>query len=1082
MIQKMKRRKEHKSFRTKILLMAFAACPLLGPAYAATYNKDRVKFVQQTIRVAGKVVDANTNQALSNVSIYVNGKSVTSTKADGSFVVDAAAGAELRFSLIGYTTHVQKFNQSASNITISLQDSSQDIEEVVVTALGIKREQKALGYSVTTVNNEELTDAMANNWTEALSGKVAGLNLVKSGGGPAGTNQIILRGETSLSGENGALIVVDGVVMGGGTQMTGNGNSNYQDADSPVDFGTSLADINPDDIESISILKGPGASALYGYRGARGAIIITTKSGQKNQKGLGITVNSNTSVGTINRWPDYQYEYGQGVRGAGGDLYYSYGQSADGPSTYSTSSAWGPKFNGQMYYQYTPGYYRTTPPERTLWQAYPNNRKELFDPSFTTTNSISVSGGNNSTTARVSYTNVYNSWIVPNTGYQRNSVAVNVVHKLSDKLSISPKLTYNNRNSDNLPNTGYNNQTYMYFIRGMVPNFNTEWFKPGWLPDREGIEQITPFSNLLDNPYVIAYEMLNAQNKHHFIGNVQVDYKFNDFFSIMARTGIDFSFDKRKQRRPFDTYRYAQGFYKEQNVFNQEMNSDFLLKYNNDKGEVFKFSVSAGGAFMNRKYDKTDYATNKLVNPNVYNFSNSAENLTYNPYRSEIAVHSVFGMANFSYKNWLFWDFTGRVDWASTLASPITNKVPHFFYPSFNMSAVLSDLFELPKNISFWKLRFSAAGVGGGGDKSYLNSYTYDVADNFSPGLRNPQVIPNLDLKHENKVSYELGTDFRMFKNRLNVDLTVYKANNYDQILQVPIDPSSGYRWQVINGGNVANKGIEFSASYDVFKKKDGFRWKPYGNFNLFDTEIVSLADSVNNIVLSTIFGSRGTVEARVGGKFGDLYGFGYVRNENGDIVYDEFGFPLASSELIYLGNANANFKWGFGNEFRYKNFKLNILIDGQKGGVGYSLTHAVLMEEGKLKKTLPGRMNGIIGKGVVSDGNGGWVPNTKVVDAGDYYYAHFNRDQLEANTFSTDFIKLREVRFDYTFPKDITSKLKVQKAVIGVYGRDLLVFSNWPAFDPEFASLTGDNIQKGAEIAQFPSTRNFGINLSFSF
>src|SRR5690606_16008516 len=306
---------------------------------------------------------------------------------------------------------------------------------------------------------------------------------------------------------------------------------------------------------------------------------------------------------------------------------------------------------------------------------------------FTTTHSISVSGGNNSTTARVSYTNVYNSWIVPNTGYQRNSVAVNVVHKLSDKLSISPKLTYNNRNSDNLPNTGYNNQTYMYFIRGMVPNFNTEWFKPGWLPDREGIEQITPFSNLLDNPYVIAYEMLNAQNKHHFIGNVQVDYKFNDFFSIMARTGIDFSFDKRKQRRPFDTYRYAQGFYKEQNVFNQEMNSDFLLKYNNDKGEVFKFSVSAGGAFMNRKYDKTDYATNKLVNPNVYNFSNSAENLTYNPYRSEIAVHSVFGMANFSYKNWLFWDFTGCVDWASTLASPITNKVPHFFYPSFNMSA-----------------------------------------------------------------------------------------------------------------------------------------------------------------------------------------------------------------------------------------------------------------------------------------------------------------------------------------------------------------------------------------------------------
>lgn len=1065
----------------KIAWIALACLPFFRmETRAAVAVATDVQASQERIRLKGRVVDASDNTPLSSVTILVDGVSKGTTNSNGAFDVEVPRGASVRFQSLGYEPMVQSYTDAVADLLISLQPAAAEIEEVVVTALGIRREEKSLGYSVSSVSGDQLTEAISNNWTDAFSGKVAGLNLVKSGAGPGGSNKVILRGETSLTGDNSALFVVDGVVMGGGVNMTGTGNSNYMSDDSPVDFGSSLADINPDDIESVSVLKGPGASALYGYRGAHGAIIITTKSGKANQRGLGISVNSNTSVGTVNRWPDYQYEYGQGVRG--GDLYYSYGQSEDGPSTYSTSSAWGPKFDGQMYYQYNPEYYRLTPPERTLWKAYENNHREFFDPSVTSTNNISFSGGTDKTTGRLSYTNVYNSWIVPNTGYNRHTVALQVNQKLGDRLTISSKVNYNNKNSDNLPNTGYNNQTYMYFIRGVVPNWDPEWFRQNWRPDEEGITQTTPFSNLLDNPYTIAYDMLNAQNRNNLIGNVQVDYQFNDFLSAMVRTGIDFGFDKRRQQRPFDTYKYAYGYYREQGIYNQEFNGDFLIEYNNDQHETVTFGASFGGSIVKNQYNKDDLYTRKLVYPNVYNFANTAENLTYNPYRSDYAVHSLYGMANFGYRDFWFVDVTGRIDWASTLASPQKESVDPFFYPSINSSLLLSEIASLPNQINYWKLRVSVASVGGGGKTPYLTAYTYNPVDNFSPGLSNPRALPNLDLKYERTNSYEVGTDVRMFDNRLELDLTVYKNNTYDQILEVPIDPSSGYTHQIVNAGNVANKGIEIALSGKPLGSQNRFQWKPYGNFTAYDTEIVSLPDSVQSIVLSTIYGSRGTVEARIGGRFGDLYGYGYQRTADGEIIYGTDGFPLASDSLTYLGNANARIKAGFGSEFSYRNFRLNILFDGQWGGVGYSLTHAVLMEEGKLKKTIPGRYNGIIGNGVVANGDGTFSPNTTVVPAGDYYYAHFNRDQMEANTFSTDFIKLREVRLDYTLPQHIAALLKINRGTIGVYGRDLLVFSHFPAFDPEFGSLNDGVIQKGAEIAQFPSTRNIGINLTVSF
>lgn len=1051
----------------------------LHPGQALAEHGDGLPYFQDSITVSGRVVD-QANQPLAGVTISSMDKIIGVSTDRGQFRITVVRNAPVLFQNIEFKAQERVFTKSETNVTIQLEETTARLSEVVVTALGIKREEKALGYAASTVKGQELTDAISNNWTDALTGKVAGLNLVKSGGGPLGSSEIILRGESSLTGSNAALIVVDGVVVSGSSgQMTGTGNGNYLSSDSPVDFGTGIGDLNPDDIESVTVLKGPGAAALYGSRGAAGAIIITTKSGRA-QKGIGVSVNSNSSIATINRWPDYQYEYGQGV--GGGDLYYSYGQSEDGPSTFSTSSAWGPRFDGQMYYQYSPDpeYYRIKPPTRTLWRPYKNNRKDFFKPGSTFTNSVAMSGGSAKTKARLSYTNTINNWIIPNMGYTRNNLSLSLNHSLTDKLTISTKVNYRQQNSDNLPNTGYNNQAIMYFIRGITPNMNLDWFKPYWRPGLEGIQQTKPFSTLLDNPFLQTREVINSMRRNGFIGTVEANYQFNDLFSLQIRSSMDFQYDQRRQIRPFDTYKYNYGYYREYNIYTQETNSDFLLNYTNNRNSTWKHGVRLGGAMMDNSYIRDDLRTTRLTYPGVFNFANSAENLTYAPQRRRYAVNSLYALANVSYKEFLFLDGTIRADWTSTLASPIKQSVDPFFYPSVNASFVLSEVFALPQQFDFWKLRASMAGVGGGGTIPYRTAYTYDVAANFPSGLENPTTMPNTELKPERTTSYEVGTDLRMFRNRLTLDVTLYTEYSTDQIISAPIDPASGYNYRVMNAGEVNNRGLEVAWSVVPYTSKD-LRVKLFGTMSTNEGRIVSVPNEEKRIILSTVYGSRGAIEAREGGLYGDMYGLGYRRNDNGDIIYAN-GVPLLSEDLIYIGNVNPKYKGSLGAEVKYKDFRLNALMDGQWGGIGFSLTHSVLMEEGKLKKTVPGRYGGIIGDGVVENKDGSYSTNTVIAEAQPYYFAHFQRDNLESNSFSTDFIKLREVRLEYNIPKRIISKLKVQQATVGIYGRDLFVFTNWPAFDPEFGSITGDGIEKGAEVAQFPSTRTMGLNISFSF
>ncbi|SEM15734.1 TonB-linked outer membrane protein, SusC/RagA family [bacterium A37T11] len=1063
-----------------VRLMAFTflchlliSCLGIGLAYSQETSSS-----QQNVTIKGIVTSADDKSPLPAVTVFLNDKSAGSSDREGRFSLTAPIGVNIRFSLLGFKTYSMRVEKAETNLQVVLQNESTDLDEVVVTALGIKREEKGLGYSSTQIKGEQLTEALSNNWTDALSGKVAGLNVVRSNGGPSGSNKIILRGENNLTGENDALIVVDGVVINHGSgRTTGNGSGAYLSEDSPVDFGTGLNDINPEDIASVSVLKGPGAAALYGQRGANGAIIITTKSGSI-KKGIGITVNSNTAYESISRWPDYQYEYGQGSEG---ETYYSFGATADGTSTRSTSSAWGPKFDGQSFYQYDP-ITHTGGTSRTPWVAYPDARKDFFDPGKTFTNSVTLDGGSDKTSIRFSATNVQNSWIVPNTGYERTNVALSASQKATDKLTISTKVNYNNRSSDNLPNSGYNNQSFMYWNIFWVPNGDLHWLDEYWLPGQENLKQSYPFSSYPDNPYLIAYEMLNKQNRNGLTGNIQATYDFNKEFSLMVRTSMDFSYERRSQQRPFDTEKYNKGMYREQSIFSQEINSDFLLRYNKDLNQEIKISVSVGGSHLSNSYNRESNSADSLLYPGLYKMANAAGIVISEPYKSTYVINSFYGLITASYQDKYFIDFSARNDWNSVLATPTSTSNVSFFYPSVNASAIISDIFILPSFISYAKLRGSISGVGSGQSNAYATSYTYNKEPTFPGGQSNPTVLANPNLKPLFTTSYEIGSDLKFLKERLGFNLTLYTSNTKDQILRAVTDRSSGVNQAIVNAGLVRNRGIEIEANASPIKKGQGFSWTIDATFTANKNEVLELTDTLKDMTLQLGPGSRGSIIAYIGGSMGDLYGRGYQRSPDGEIVYEN-GYPVISEDMKYIGNTNPKWKGSLRNEFRYKQWTCSFMVDAQYGAVAYSLTAANLAEQGKTKNTLPGRYNGIIGNGVMKHADGSYVPNTVIAeDPWTYYTLHYGKDNVEGSTYSTDFLKLREARLDYTLSKTLVNRLGLQMATIGIYGRDLFIWTKWPVFDPEFGTLGDGDINKGFELGQFPSTRTVGINLIVGF
>ncbi|QYH41232.1 SusC/RagA family TonB-linked outer membrane protein [Algoriphagus sp. NBT04N3] len=1032
------------------------------------------------LNIQGTVYDAETQETIPGVNIIIKGKNRgTTTDVNGNYSLSVEEGETLIFSFVGYQKkEVLIKNQTQIDIVLSLESGV--LSEVIVTALGIKREEKAIGYAEQQVNSEALLEARSNNWSDALRGKVAGLNILSAGSGPLNSAQISLRGNTSLNPNgNFALIVVDGVPMNSG--LTSSGVNNAYGAgsgnDVPVDFGNGIADLNPDDIESISVLKGASATALYGSRAANGALIITTKGGSKVKKGIGVTVNSNISFNDVLRWPDYQYEYGQGTGRAfnsDGELYYSYGASEDGNNTGGTSSAFGPKFENQMYFQYDPtveGQFI----ERQLWRPYRDNIKSFWRTGFNSINNVAIDGAHDKGSARVSFTHTKNEWIMPNTGFERFVAALSVNQEVSDKLQINAKANYTNKRSDNLPATGYNNQSIAYFMIFQNPNVDLNWYRPIWRNGLKDVEQVHPFSSFIDNPYLIAYEMTNAVNNHTFFGNISSTYTFSDHFSLMLRSGLAMSQEERSQRRPYSSANFQRGYYKEQDISNYEVNSDFLFTYRGKIGGKISVNSSIGGNQMKRNYRLISADVNGLVIPGVFKLANGMSNPTVSTRDNNRVINSLYGLVTFDFDEKIFVDLTGRNDWSSTL--PLANN--SFFYPSISSSFILTDLMKLPKPISFAKLRIAGAQVGND-TEPYRTSKYYNQSD-FPGSGSVPTTLFNTNFKPEITTSFETGIELIFFDRRIGLDINYYLSETRNQIIQVPIDIVTGFSSAILNAGEVQNKGWEVILNATPVRRGN-FEWNTSFNWARNRNKVLTLPDEVDG---SQEIGSGGnaTLIAKVGGTTGDIYGFGFVRSPEGEIVYGSNGLPLRPQEIQYIGNAYADWRGGLRNEFKYKNVRLSVLLDGQYGGIVYSQTHHKMSEMGKLTHTLRGREEGfIIGDGVIRNADGTYSPNTIQVNLPDYYREYYRRANVESNSFDASFLKLRELRAEFNIPSSILAKTSIRAASIAFYGRDLAIWTKFPIFDPETAALNGSTLLPGVEMGQLPTPRTFGANLTLKF
>ncbi|MEO9022143.1 MAG: SusC/RagA family TonB-linked outer membrane protein, partial [Ginsengibacter sp.] len=1032
------------------------------------------------VEIHGRVVNQK-GEPLQNVSVIIAGTKIgTTTNSEGRFTVTAPDDRNivLEISSVGYQAKkVNLGKKTEANITLELNVTG--LSDVVVTALGIKREEKSLGYAVQKVNGEEVTKAPTTNWINALSGKVPGLQLNKLGG-PMGSSDVVLRGDNVIAlGGSTALIIIDGVPVS--TQQAGTGYGALVDTDNPIDFGSSLSDLNPEDIESISVLKGPGAAALYGSRASNGAIIITTKSG-RTTPGLGVFFNSSVTQSTVNRWPDYQYEYGAGGTGS---TYYSYGASADGSSTVNSTSGFGPKYEGQEYFQYNSPFDASVNPdprtaprtERVPWKPYKNFVSGFFRPGIDITNTIGLSGSDYR--ASVSYTK--SKWILPNTGLDRLNVSLSSSKKISSKITLNSKVNYVRKFSDNLPTQGYNNKTVMYFMAQTSNSFDIDWFKQSAKStSNTGIAKISPVGNgYLDNPYVITNEMLNGSDRQNVIGNVNALIQINKKLSVMVRSGLDFSYEFRNQQRPFNTNKFKEGMYRQQNVYRLESNSDFLIKFEDKLPVGLSYSASLGGNQRFNDYKYSDATAGKLSLPGVYNLTNSKDPIQTASDRYSFMVNSLYGFVNLGYKDKVFLELTGRNDWSSTL--PANNS--SFFYPSVNTSVLLNQIFKLPTFISFAKVRASYASTGVDAKSPYGFLVNYNGTD-FPGSLQLPSKLPNVNLKPQLSSAFETGLDLRFFENRLGIDVAVYKSVTRNQILSLPVDGATGFTSALTNVGKVQNHGVEVQVHGTPVKKKD-FRWDVTLNWSANQNKVIDVSSVLGTggqIILYNVSWANINIVAEEGKSLGQLYGLGFKRSPDGEIIYNNAGIPVIDNKLQDWGSISPNWQGSIQNSLRWKNFNFSFLLDVRDGGRMMSYTNAILSATGKLKNSLPGRDEGVVGKGVQETSPGVFVPNTTKAVAATYYAKYYLYSNMETNVFSTSFVKLREVSISYTLPKSVIKNTFVQELSFGLSGRDLFDWTKFPSFDPETATMNSSQIMPGIEIGQFPSTRSITLSLNAKF
>lgn len=1055
----------------------------------------------QGITLTGKVVDSQ-GLPIPGATLTESGtRTLSITDAEGKFTFSSdIVPFTLRVSFIGFQTYQVEVTSTSSLSEIVLTESTSELNEVLVTALGIERNRQSLTSAVSVVDNRALSDVPQPNLINALSGLVAGVQVTNGSSGVGSSSRIVIRGENSLSGNNEALIVVDGVPIQNNliASVLFNDGANIQE----VDYGNGAADLSPDDIASISILKGPGSAALYGTRGANGVVLITTKKGGKTQ-GLGVSTSSIVTFEDLLTLPAYQNEYGGGTNGQ-----YAFQNGIGAGINDGGISSFGPRLNeGQFIAQFDSpsvdirgnpvragdvlsrtfpnGTY--TPITPTPWISRPNNVKDFFRTGVTSQQAIALNGGDEKGGFRAGYINFRNQGILPNTDLKRDGLSLSLDRQLTDRLRFDLFSNYVNSRSNNRPGLGYGYENVMYGFNWTGRNFNIASLRDYWQAGQEGIQHFDFNYLWTTNPYLTLFENTNGFDKNRFLGNASGTYDFTDKLSLRVRLGADIFDDIRTFRRAFSTNRRVFGGYREDQISFQEINTDFLLSYADRLGSQWTYSISIGANRMNQEISNAYTEANQLALPGIYNLENSRVPLRGASQEFSKRINSIYSFGNLAFKDQLFVELTVRNDWSSTL--PASNN--SFAYYSGGVNYVMSEAVQLPKKWSYAAIRFNAASVGNDTDPYQLNN-TFQFNQNYGSFIRvtNRTVLNNPQLKPERLNALEAGLNLGWFRNRVMLDVSAYQNTSINQIIGRPISTATGFSNRIENGGEVRTRGLEAALSGSVISKKD-LEWTMGINFSTYRSVVTQLPDGVTQYVTgeASVFAGAGGSNtvfyiARENGRIGDMYGTGF-RMVEGQVLYGSNGLPIQDATLRLLGNYNPDFILGFTNRLSFKRIQISMVWDWRQGGTIVSRTRALGSTSGVLKETLEGREIGIVGQGVVNVGtaeNPQYVPNTTVVSASSFYNNFFDRGNEASALYNASYLKIRQLSIYYSLPEAWISRIGFEQVKVGFVGSNLLLFTENPHFDPELNAMQGQRLTYGVEDMSYPSTRSFGFSIKTEF
>lgn len=1067
----------------------------------------------QTKEVTGKVTDS-TGGPLPNASVREKGtKNGVTSSADGTFKIKVKPGAALSISVVGYE---QKEVLASGNLNISLIVESQNLNEVVVTALGIRRNKNLLPYSAQQVLGDEVTKTRSDNFVSSLSGKVSGLE-IRQANTLGGSTNVILRGFKSLTGNNQALFVIDGTPF----DNSNTANSGQSASRGGYDYGSASADVNPDDIESITVLKGAAATALYGSRAANGVILITTKKGKKGA--LGMSVNSGASFGSVDKstFAKYQHTYGANYGslndyGSPDGNFFYFDVNGDGikdlvtPTTEDAS--WGARFNPNLQvYQWdafdksSPNYLKATP-----WVAANNDPTTFFENPVSLNNSVFIDGGDDKGTFKLGYTRNNDKGILPNSQINKNLVNFAATYKLNEKLTASATINYSGITGIGRYGTGYDAKNPMTnFRQWWQTNVDMGQLKDAYFRTKQNVTWNWSDPGSLgfsapafwDNPYWDRYENYENDNRSRYYGNVNLNYKVNSWLNILGRVGLDSYDEIQEERVAVGSYPSAIGNittnppgsgYSRFNRSFRETNYDLLINFDRNIGKNFNLKALVGGNIRQTNVSSILAVTNGgLVIPKLYALANSVNPINA-PQENEtkVEVDGIFAGATLTYKEMLTLDVTERGDKASTL--PSSNN--SYYYPSIASGFIFSKLFPNQTWMTYGKVRANYAEVGNNAPAlSVKDTYEHDqlgTATNFgtSPLYSVPSTKNNPNLKPERSKSYEIGIEMSMLKSRIGFDVSYYSTKSVDQILPAAVSNATGYSYIYVNAGDVSNRGIEVSLNAVPVKTKN-FSWNININWSKNVSKVLSLYNGSSNLLVQS-FGTV-TSNATVGEAYGTLRGDNFVYT-NGQKTIGANGYYLKSGTANeVIGNVNPEWIGGVNNTLKYKSVSLSFLIDVRKGGSVFSLDQYYGLATGLYPETAgnndlgnPVRNSvanggGIINQGVTADGKA----NAKRVDISTLFGAYgYYRQPAAAFVYDASYVKLREVALTYSVPAASMAKLAPFKGIdFSVVGRNLwVIHKNLPYSDPEeiVSSGNGQGFQGGA----YPSVRNIGFNVRFKF